>query len=60
MTEHRTILYKVEPHARIRYNTYGHTGKCILCGCFISRGAIFSRSGPHGRVECLAPLRARL
>jgi len=44
---------------RIRYNTYRHTGTCIFSACFISRGAIFSRSGPHGRADCLAPLSAR-
>jgi len=43
---------------RIRYNTCRHTGTCILSACFISRGAIFSRSGPHGRAGCLAPLSA--
>jgi len=43
---------------RIRYNTYRHTGKCILSACFISRHAIFSRNGPHGRADCLAPLSA--
>jgi len=43
---------------RIRYNTYRHIGTCILSACFISRGAIFSRSGPHGRADCLAPLSA--
>ena len=41
---------------RIRYNTCRHTGTCILNVCFISRGAIFSWSGPHGRADCLAPL----
>jgi len=43
---------------RIRYNTYRHTGTCILSACFISREAIFSRSGPHGRGDCLAPFSA--
>jgi len=43
---------------RIRCNTYRHTGTCILSACFISRGAIFSRSGPHGRGDCLAPFSA--
>ena len=43
---------------RIRYNTYRHTDTCILNACFISRGAIFSRSGPHGRGDCLAPFSA--
>jgi len=43
---------------RIRYNTYRHTGTCILSACFISRDAIFSRSGPHGRGDCLAPFSA--
>jgi len=40
---------------RIRYNLYRHTGTCILSACFISRGAIFSRSGQHGRGDCLTP-----
>ena len=43
---------------RIRYNTHRHTGTCILSACFISRGAIFSGSGVHGRANCLAPLSA--
>jgi len=43
---------------RIRYNTYRHTDTCILGACFISRRAIFSRSGPHGRADCLAPFSA--
>ena len=43
---------------RIRYNTYRHTGTCILSACFISQGAIFSRSRPHGRGDCLAPFSA--
>jgi len=43
---------------RIRYNTYRHTDTCILSACFISRRAIFSRSGPHGRGDCLAPFSA--
>jgi len=42
------------------YNTYRHTGTCILGACFISRGAIFSRSGPHGGGDCLNPFSARL
>ena len=45
---------------RIRYNTRWHTGTCILSACFISRGAIFSWSGPHGHADCLAPLSAHL
>jgi len=43
---------------RIRCNTHRHTGTCILSACFISRSAIFSRSGPHGRGDCLAPFSA--
>jgi len=43
---------------RIQYNTCRHSGTCILSACFISRGAIFSRSGPHGRGDCLAPFSA--
>jgi len=43
---------------RIRYNTCRHTDICILSACFISRGATFSRSGPHGRGDCLAPFSA--
>ena len=43
---------------RIRYNTYRHTGTCILSACFISRGAFFGRSRPHGRGDCLAPFSA--
>jgi len=43
---------------RIRCNTYRQTGTCIVSACFISRGAIFSRSGPHGRGDCLAPFSA--
>ena len=43
---------------RIRYSTFRHTGTCILSAFFISRRAIFSRSGPHGRVDCLAPFSA--
>jgi len=43
---------------RIRNNTYRHTGTCILSACFISRGAVFGRSGPHGRGDCLAPISA--
>jgi len=43
---------------RTRYNTYRHTGICILSACFISRGAVFGRSGPHGRGDCLAPFNA--
>jgi len=38
---------------RILYNTYRHTGTCILSACFISRSAIFSRSGPQGRGDWL-------
>jgi len=30
---------------RIRYNTYRHTGTCILSACFISRGAILVEAG---------------
>ena len=44
---------------RIPYNTYGHTGTCILSAWFISRGAVFSRSGPHGCADFLAPLSVR-
>jgi len=40
---------------RIRYNAYRHTVTCILSACFIFWGAVFSRSGPHGRSYCLAP-----
>ena len=40
------------------YNTYRHTDTCILSACFISQGAIFSRSGPHGRGDCMAPFSA--
>jgi len=43
---------------RIRYSTFRHTGTCILSAFFISRRAIFSRSGPHGRVDCLDPFSA--
>jgi len=43
---------------RIWYNTYGHTGTCSVSACFISRGAIFSRSGTHGRGDCFAPFSA--
>jgi len=43
---------------RIRNNTYRHAGTCILSACFISRGAVFGRSGPHGRGDCLAPFSA--
>jgi len=43
---------------RMRYNTYRHTDTCILSACFISRGAIFSTSGPHGWGDCLAPFSA--
>jgi len=43
---------------RIRYNTHRHTGTCILSSCFISWGAIFSRSAPHGHGDCLVPLSA--
>jgi len=43
---------------RIRYNMFRHTGTCILSACFISRGAIFSRSRPHRRVDCLNPFSA--
>ena len=43
---------------RMRYNAYRHTGSCILSACFISRSAIFSRSGPHGRGDWLAPFSA--
>ena len=32
----------------------------ILSAFLISRGAIFSRSGLHGRADCLAPMSARL
>jgi len=42
----------------IRCNTYRHTGTCILNACFLSRGAIFNRSWPHERADCLAPLSA--
>jgi len=31
-----------------------HTDTCISSACFISQGAIFSRSGPHGRGDCMA------
>jgi len=44
---------------RIQCNTYWHAGTCILSACFISRHAIFGRSGPHGRGDCLAPLSAQ-
>jgi len=27
---------------------------CILSACFISRGAIFCRNGPHEHADCLA------
>jgi len=40
---------------RIRHNTYRHTDTSILSACFFSRGAVFGRSGPHGRGDCLAP-----
>jgi len=40
----------------IRVDTLTHA----LSACFISRGAISSRSGPHGRADCLAPLSASL
>jgi len=43
---------------RIPYNTHRHTGTCILSACFISRHAIFSRSGRHGCADCLAPFSA--
>ena len=44
---------------RIRYNVYRHTGT-RMSACFISRGAIFSRSRPQGRADCLVPLSARV
>jgi len=43
---------------RIRCNTFRHTGTCILSACFISRRAIFNKSGSHGRVDCLDPFGA--
>jgi len=46
---------------RIRYNTYRHTGTCILSACFISRGALVEAGRTD--VEIAWPLlvrRARL
>jgi len=40
-----------------KYDTI-RIGTCILSACFISRSAIFIRSGPHGRGDYLAPLSA--
>jgi len=59
-TEHRTILYMVQSRHTKTINTYRHTGTCFLRACFISRVVTFSRSGPHERADCVAPLSARL
>ena len=49
-------MVRYDHNIRRRYNRYRHTDTCIFSVCFISRGTFFSRSVPHGRADCLAPL----